>query len=163
MRRGLASEWYNANPVLRAGEIGFSIDTQTFKVGNGSTPWLGLPTFPNRDIIAQMIADAVIEGVPGPQGPAGPTGPTGATGATGPQGPAGSTGATGATGSQGPKGDTGNTGATGAAGATGSQGPKGDTGDTGPAGASYTGPKITVSTTAPSTPSVGDVWIDTSA
>ena len=154
MRRGLASEWYNANPVLRAGEIGVSLDTQTFKVGNGGTPWLGLPTFPNQDIITSMIANAVIEGVPGPEGPAGPTG---ATGATGPQGP------TGATGSQGPKGDTGNAGTTGSTGATGSQGPKGDTGDTGPAGASYTGPKITVSSSAPSAPSVGDVWIDTSA
>ena len=48
----------------------------------------------------------------------------------------------------------------------GPQGVKGDTGDTGPQGipgTSYTGPAITVSNTAPSSPAVGDVWIDTSA
>lgn len=139
LRRGSASEWITANPVLRSGEIGVVTDTQQFKIGNGVTVWASLPYFENHDRVAQMIADAVITGVPGPQGPAGPTGPTGATGA------------------QGPKGDTGNTGATGA------QGPKGDTGATGAAGTSYTGPKITVASTAPSSPSTGDVWIDTSS
>jgi|ERR1043165_6105864 hypothetical protein len=47
----------------------------------------------------------------------------------------------------------------------GVQGPKGDTGNTGAQGnpgVDYTGPTITVSSTAPSSPSVGDVWIDTS-
>lgn len=133
LRRGTAAEWTTADPVLRAGEPGIELDTQRFKLGNGSTHWSGLPYFDNHAVVLQMIADAVIDGVPGPQGPAGPTG---------------------ATGSQGP---------TGATGATGSQGPKGDTGDTGPQGTSYTGPKITVSSASPSSPSVGDVWIDTSS
>lgn len=127
LRRGTAAEWTTADPVLRAGEPGIELDTQRFKLGNGSTHWSGLPYFDNHAVVLQMIADAVIDGVPGPQGPTGPTGATGATGATGPQGP------------------------------------KGDTGDTGPQGTSYTGPKITVSSTSPSSPSVGDVWIDTSS
>lgn len=141
-RRGTAAQWLVNDTVLRDGEPGFVTDTNQFKIGNGVLPWSALPYFVDHAAIAQMIADAVISGVPGPQGPAGPTG---ATGATGPQGPAGPTGPTGATGPQGPQGDVG---------ATGPQGP---------AGTSYTGPKITVSDTAPSSPTVGDVWIDTSS
>lgn len=133
LRRGTASEWIAVNPILRAGELGFVLDTQQFKMGNGATPWSGLPYYDNHNIVAQMIADAVIEGVPGPQGPQGPAGPTGATGPQGPTGPTGPAGATGATGSQGAP------------------------------GADYSGPKITVATTAPSSPAVGDVWIDTSS
>lgn len=144
-RRGTAAQWLVNDTVLRDGELGIATDTNQFKIGNGVLPWTALPYFVDHAAIAQMIADAVIDGVPGPQGPAGPTGPTG------PQGPAGSTGATGPAGP---------------AGATGPQGPQGDVGATGPqgpAGTSYTGPKITVSDTAPSSPTVGDVWIDTSS
>jgi hypothetical protein len=124
LRRGLASEWTSADPVLRSGEPGIELDTQRVKFGNGSTHWSGLPYFDNHAIVAQMIADAVIDGVPGPAGP------------------------------KGDKGDTGN---------QGIQGIQGVKGDTGAPGASYSGPTITVATTAPSTPTVGDVWIDTSA
>ena len=139
-RRGTTAEWVDSNPVLASGEPGVELDTGSFKIGNGVAAWSALPYFSNDDFVSAMIdaaiANAVLEGVPGPPGPQGPAGPTGATG---PQGSAGA---------QGPKGDTGNTGATGAQ---------------GPAGASYTGPTITVSTTAPSTPTIGDVWIDTSS
>jgi hypothetical protein len=139
MRRGSAFDWNLSNPVLRSGELGFVTDTQQFKIGDGVTAWSGLPYFDNHRIIQQMIADAVITGVPGPAGP------------TGPQGPAGSTGATGATGATGPQGPIGATGAT------------GPTGPQGAAGASYIGPKITVANAAPSAPAIGDVWIDTSS
>lgn len=148
MRRGLASEWTSKNPILRDGEIGVISDTQQFVIGNGVSVFSILPVFDNHNRVAQMISAAVIEGVPGPPGPTGPTGATGATGATGPTGP------TGPSGSTGPKGDTGATGATGSIGPTGPAGAN---------GTSYTGPKITVATTAPSTPAVGDVWIDTSS
>jgi hypothetical protein len=148
MRRGLVSEWTSKNPILRDGEIGVISDTQQFVIGNGVSTFSILPVFDNHNRVAQMIAAAVIEGVPGPPGPTGPTGATGATGATGPTGP------TGPSGSTGPKGDTGATGATGSIGPTGPAGAN---------GTSYTGPKITVATTAPSTPAVGDVWIDTSS
>lgn len=41
-RRGTASEWSTANPVLSAGEIGVETDTLKIKVGNGSTAWSSL-------------------------------------------------------------------------------------------------------------------------
>jgi len=42
-RRGTAAEWSSANPVLGSGEIGFEVDTNRFKIGNGSAPWGSLP------------------------------------------------------------------------------------------------------------------------
>ena len=131
-------------------------------------------------------------GPQGSTGATGATGPAG-TGATGPQGNpgvagvTGSTGATGATGATGPTGSTGpsgNDGATGATGVTGPTGPTGATGATGPqavstdAGnlltlgtdsrvllteAALPGPTITASSTAPPSPTTGDIWIDLSA
>lgn len=44
-RRGLASQWTSANPVLAAGEIGFETDTGQFKIGDGGTLWNSLPYF----------------------------------------------------------------------------------------------------------------------
>jgi len=38
-RRGTASEWTDANPILAVGEIGFETDTGKFKIGDGSTEW----------------------------------------------------------------------------------------------------------------------------
>ena len=127
-------------------------------------------------------------GPTGPTGAAsmvtGPTGPTGATGAastvTGPTGPQGPTGAAGAAGSNGLAGATGPTGPTGAVGAastvTGPTGPTGAastvTGPTGPTGSAgfigsngATGPtgptgSYIISDTAPSSPSVGNTWYD---
>jgi len=61
--------------------------------------------------------------------------------------------ALGGSGSVGPQGEKGDVGATGA---TGSAGAKGDTGDPGPAGHSIT---VTVSSSSPAGPSLGDVWI----
>ena len=57
-RRGLASDWTTANPVLASGEPGYETDTGKFKYGDGSTAWNSLSYS---------------------SGPAGPTGPTGAT------------------------------------------------------------------------------------
>ena len=69
-------------------------------------------------------------------GPTGPTGPTSTVpGPTGPNGPTGPTGLTGPT------------------------GPTGPTGSTGPTGA---GAPLTSSATAPTSPSAGDIWFDTS-
>lgn len=119
-------------------------------------------------------------------GPAGATGPQGPAGNTGPQGPAGDTGPAGADGLSayevavaggfvgneaawlaslvGPQGDVGPagpTGATGPSGATGPQGPAGADGATGPQGPAGD-PGITVSATAPASPSVNDLWLDIS-
>jgi hypothetical protein len=42
VRRGLASEWTAANPVLAAGEMGVETDTNKFKFGNGTDTWTAL-------------------------------------------------------------------------------------------------------------------------
>jgi hypothetical protein len=42
VRRGLASEWTAANPVLAAGEMGVETNTNKFKFGNGSSTWTAL-------------------------------------------------------------------------------------------------------------------------
>lgn len=42
LRRGTASQWTTANPVLAAGEIGLETDTLRTKYGNGSSAWTAL-------------------------------------------------------------------------------------------------------------------------
>lgn len=42
LRRGTASEWSTANPVLAVGEIGVVTDDLSYKIGDGSTAWNGL-------------------------------------------------------------------------------------------------------------------------
>jgi hypothetical protein len=41
-RRGTASQWASANPVLADGELGLETDTLKFKIGNGSSTWSSL-------------------------------------------------------------------------------------------------------------------------
>lgn len=43
LRRGLASEWTSANPVLASGEMGLETDTYKVKIGNGTLNWNDLP------------------------------------------------------------------------------------------------------------------------
>jgi hypothetical protein len=43
IRRGLLTEWEDANPVLASGELGLEKDTNKIKIGNGFDPWLDLP------------------------------------------------------------------------------------------------------------------------
>ena len=49
LRRGTASQWTTANPVLSAGEIGLETDTLKTKYGNGTQNWADL---------AYSVADA---------------------------------------------------------------------------------------------------------
>lgn len=42
LRRGTASEWTSANPILAQGEFGYESDTSKFKVGNGTASWSAL-------------------------------------------------------------------------------------------------------------------------
>lgn len=42
-RRGTASAWTSADPILSAGEPGFETDTGKFKVGDGALSWTALP------------------------------------------------------------------------------------------------------------------------
>ena len=43
IRNGIESEWLSENPVLSGGEPGFSIDTNTLKIGDGEKRWNILP------------------------------------------------------------------------------------------------------------------------
>jgi hypothetical protein len=42
-RRGTASQWTSANPVLAAGEMALETDTRQLKFGDGTTTWTSLP------------------------------------------------------------------------------------------------------------------------
>ena len=42
-KRGTAQRWLEVNPILLAGEPGFEDDTGKLKLGDGFTPWAGLP------------------------------------------------------------------------------------------------------------------------
>lgn len=42
LRRGLASEWTAANPILGLGEVGLELDTKNLKVGDGLLSWNSL-------------------------------------------------------------------------------------------------------------------------
>lgn len=85
-------------------------------------------------ISLDMMRDFVGQGTQGPAGPPGSIGPAGPPGPSGPQGPSGEKGTDGASGPQGP---------------AGAQGPAG------PSGSS-----VTISDTAPSSPSLADLWWD---
>lgn len=39
LRRGTSNEWFNQNPKLADGEVGYETDTGKFKVGNGNNFW----------------------------------------------------------------------------------------------------------------------------
>lgn len=145
-RRGTATQWSLANPILLAGELGLETNTDKFKLGNGVDLWNVRP-------------------YGGIQGAQGATGPAGATGATGTAGTAGTNGAAGATGAAG-RGISSilRTTGTGAAGTTdtytitysdtttstfqvvnGANGATGATGPTGATGAAGTGTAVAVS------------------
>lgn len=54
LRRGSASEWIAASPVLYAGEIGLETDTNKFKIGNGVLAWSDLNYFADQNTIASQ-------------------------------------------------------------------------------------------------------------
>jgi hypothetical protein len=62
-RRGTASAWTTANPILADGEMGIETDTDQFKIGDGLTAWTSL-------------AYGGIAGVAGTNGQGVPTGGT---------------------------------------------------------------------------------------
>lgn len=56
-RRGTASDWTTANPILASGEFGFETDTGKFKIGNGLTAWTGLNYFATLTAIKSELID----------------------------------------------------------------------------------------------------------
>ncbi len=61
-RRGTASQWSSANPVLAAGELGVVTDTARVKCGNGSSAWNDLPflTLDDGEVTTAKIADGAV-------------------------------------------------------------------------------------------------------
>jgi hypothetical protein len=57
-RRGTASDWTTANPILASGEFGFETDTGKFKIGNGLAAWSGLQYFATLTAIKSEIVDS---------------------------------------------------------------------------------------------------------
>ena len=150
-RRDSALDWASINPVLREGEPGLELDTNKFKVGDGSTAWNDLPYYLDENAVTSIVQGWVTPGVgpqgdPGPQGPQGIQGIQGLPGIQGVKGDKGEKGDIGPRGPQGNKGDKGEKGDTGDRGLQGVAGPrgiqgiqgiqglKGDKGDNGAAG-----------------------------
>lgn len=50
IRRGTQEDFDAANPILRAGEPAYAINTNVFKIGDGITPWKDLPSINGGDI-----------------------------------------------------------------------------------------------------------------
>jgi hypothetical protein len=58
-RRGTASQWTTANPVLAAGEIGFETDTSKFKIGDSVNTWDDLTYFTDADSALAAVTDLI--------------------------------------------------------------------------------------------------------
>lgn len=58
-RRGTAAEWEEGNPILAPGEPGLETDTGNYKIGNGVTPWLFLPTYVDSQGLRAAIESQV--------------------------------------------------------------------------------------------------------
>ena len=59
LKRGLASAWERANPILAPGEPGWTLDTHVLKIGDGVTPWNGLDSVSGAEIKEADILKAV--------------------------------------------------------------------------------------------------------
>jgi hypothetical protein len=55
-RRGTASQWSTANTVLGVGEIGFAIDTNVIKIGDGTTAWNSLASLDGKSAYEIAVA-----------------------------------------------------------------------------------------------------------
>lgn len=58
-RRGTAVEWTNINPILAVGELGYEIDTDQFKIGNGTSPWEDRPYHVDENAVTALISAAI--------------------------------------------------------------------------------------------------------
>jgi hypothetical protein len=60
-RKGTFQQWFDTNPKLFSGEIGYETDTNKFKVGDGTTNWNDLAYFINQDEVTTMTQDFATE------------------------------------------------------------------------------------------------------
>jgi hypothetical protein len=58
-RRGTAEQWTLANPVLAEGEVGFEIDNNQFKLGDGVNRWDDLSYFRNSNDVDEILEDFI--------------------------------------------------------------------------------------------------------
>lgn len=58
-KRGLAEAWNRNNPVLAAGEPGWTLDTHILKIGDGVTAWKDLESIGGVEISEVDIQEAV--------------------------------------------------------------------------------------------------------
>lgn len=64
-RRGTATQWTNANPILASGEIGWETDTNKFKIGNGLATWATLQYFNDVQDLLDLYVPVVEKGANG--------------------------------------------------------------------------------------------------
>lgn len=55
LRRDRSNSWATINPILAQGEMGYELDTNKFKIGDGVTPWVGLEYFASDSIQVSEI------------------------------------------------------------------------------------------------------------
>lgn len=58
-KRGLAEAWERVNPILAAGEPGWTLDTHVLKIGDGATAWNDLNSVSGNEISEAEIYAAV--------------------------------------------------------------------------------------------------------
>jgi hypothetical protein len=58
-RRGTATQWTTADPILNAGEIGWESDTNKFKIGDGTNHWTDLNYYVDGSVIVTAINDLI--------------------------------------------------------------------------------------------------------
>jgi hypothetical protein len=58
LRRGSASQWLTANPVLSNGEAGFENDTGRLKIGDGTSSWTDLDYIGSTENILRIKNDS---------------------------------------------------------------------------------------------------------
>ena len=58
-KRGLADAWKRANPILGAGEPGWTLDTHVLKIGDGATRWNDLQAISGAAVSEADIKAAV--------------------------------------------------------------------------------------------------------
>jgi len=58
-RRGTSTQWQTANPILNEAEIGFEIDTNQFKIGDGTNHWNDLSYFVDETALSTSLGDYV--------------------------------------------------------------------------------------------------------
>lgn len=67
-RRGTATQWTTADPILAAGEIGFESDTGQFKIGDGVNHWADISYFKDMEDLGGSFDDYVETAVLGEPG-----------------------------------------------------------------------------------------------